>query len=82
MACQSQDTIGSFLPNGVPPGGQIQVLLANVVASAHADRHATRCRSSGPRSRTVHTVIESITTITPRIDWHPDRHQHILLATH
>jgi hypothetical protein len=31
-----RQTIGSLLPNGIPSGGQMKLLLANVAASVHA----------------------------------------------
>jgi hypothetical protein len=40
------DTLGSILPDGVPPGREIQVLLANSIASTHT-------RPSGHQARTV-----------------------------
>jgi hypothetical protein len=67
-------------PRRGPPGSEIQVLLPNFVASAHARtvRLVGRNPSLYVWSRTVCVTVESVAAGTHRSDWHLDRRQHIV----
>jgi hypothetical protein len=57
-----RQTLESLLSDRVPPGSEIQMLLANSVASAYA--------------RTIRGSAEGTAAGTHRSDWCPDRRQH------
>jgi hypothetical protein len=74
-----RQTLRSLLPNGVPPKGQIHVLLVNAAASVHVRTFQPPGTEKNPlllglepsasaRSRTVHVSAGSTTAGTPRGD--------------
>jgi hypothetical protein len=87
----TRQNIGSLLPDEVPPGGRIQVLLANAATSAHTqavrppgtDHPAQRREDSAPAAGcglsgpTQRTIHAAESTVagTPRSDWRPDHLQ-------
>jgi hypothetical protein len=57
-----------FVPDGVPPGGQIQVLLANAVASTHTRtvRSPGAYRLASRREDPAHTAGHKTFGLRPR----------------
>jgi hypothetical protein len=81
-----RQTLGSLLPDEVPPGGSdLSVVGERRRLCTHADHPAQRREYSAPatghspsdpRTRTICSIVESATASTHRSDWRPDRRQH------